>query len=171
MNRIMKQLITQDNSQKYNDVMLVIIGSTRHHEDELLVEKLHHLIDTLHLTNHVTLCVNQPYQVIETFLTHSLIGLHTMWNEHFGISVVEMMVAGLITIAHASGGPKADIIQPGKTGYLASEPSEYAQSIQYALDHYEELFPLRQAARQQACERFSDEVFIQQIQNVYKNIL
>jgi alpha-1,2-mannosyltransferase len=33
-----------------------------------------------------------------------------MWNEHFGISVVEMMAAGLVVIAHNSGGPKMDII-------------------------------------------------------------
>lgn len=37
-------------------------------------------------------------------------GLHTMWNEHFGISVVELMAAGLVVVAHNSGGPKLDII-------------------------------------------------------------
>lgn len=37
-------------------------------------------------------------------------GLHTMLEEHFGISIVEMMAAGLYTIAHNSGGPKDDII-------------------------------------------------------------
>ena len=48
-----------------------------------------------------------------------------MWNEHFGIAVVELMAAGLITIAHDSGGPKMDIIQPGMTGYLANTAEEY----------------------------------------------
>ena len=33
-------------------------------------------------------------------LGSALIGLHTMWNEHFGIGIVEMMAAGLITVAH-----------------------------------------------------------------------
>jgi alpha-1,2-mannosyltransferase len=45
-----------------------------------------------------------------------------MWNEHFGISVVEMMAAGLITIAHRSGGPAMDIVVPHEgveTGFLA----------------------------------------------------
>ena len=31
------------------------------------------------------------------------VGLHTMWNEHFGIGVVEMMAAGLAVVAHDSG--------------------------------------------------------------------
>ena len=35
-----------------------------------------------------------------------------MWNEHFGISVVEYMAAGLVTIAHDSGGPRMDIVVP-----------------------------------------------------------
>jgi alpha-1,2-mannosyltransferase len=30
------------------------------------------------------------------------LGIHTMWNEHFGIGIVEMMAAGLLTIAHRS---------------------------------------------------------------------
>lgn len=33
-----------------------------------------------------------------------------MNSEHFGITVVEMMAAGLLTIAHNSAGPKEDII-------------------------------------------------------------
>jgi glycogen synthase len=33
-----------------------------------------------------------------------------MWNEHFGISIVEMMAAGLIVVAHKSGGPLMDIV-------------------------------------------------------------
>ncbi|EYC21119.1 hypothetical protein Y032_0020g230 [Ancylostoma ceylanicum] len=42
----------------------------------------------------------------------SLISIHTMWNEHFGISVVEGMAAGTIMLAHDSGGPQLDILQP-----------------------------------------------------------
>ncbi|KHJ97822.1 hypothetical protein OESDEN_02201 [Oesophagostomum dentatum] len=35
-----------------------------------------------------------------------------MWNEHFGISVVEGMAAGTIMLAHDSGGPELDILRP-----------------------------------------------------------
>ena len=46
-----------------------------------------------------------------------------MKEEHFGISIVEMMSAGLIVIAHNSAGPKMDIIGTAqeKVGYLASD--------------------------------------------------
>ena len=42
------------------------------------------------------------------------------------------MAAGLITIAHRSGGPLADIVETtegSRTGFLASEPDEYARAI------------------------------------------
>lgn len=45
---------------------------------------------------------------------------------------MECMAAGLITVAHRSGGPLADIIEPSptaQTGYLATEPDEYARAI------------------------------------------
>lgn len=44
----------------------------------------------------------------------SKVAIHTMKEEHFGISIVEMMSAGLITIAHDSAGPKMDIIGAAK---------------------------------------------------------
>ena len=33
-----------------------------------------------------------------------------MRDEHFGISIIEMMASGLVTIAHNSAGPRHDII-------------------------------------------------------------
>lgn len=81
-----------------------------------------------------------------------------MWNEHFGIGIVEMMAAGLITIAHNSGGPKSDIVAPG-TGFLATTANEYAQYIYEALTMDEESQEeLRSRARLQA-SKFSDQVF------------
>lgn len=48
------------------------------------------------------------------------------------IGVVECMAAGLITIAHRSGGPKADIIvesEGSRNGFLAGDDDEYAQAM------------------------------------------
>ena len=57
------------------------------------------------------------------------VGLHTMWNEHFGIGVVEMLAAGVATIAHRSGGPALDIIDDGTTGLLADSDASYAEAM------------------------------------------
>lgn len=48
------------------------------------------------------------------------------------VGVVECMAAGLIMIAHRSGGPLADIIETSegsRTGFLASTPEDYARTI------------------------------------------
>ena len=44
--------------------------------------------------------MNLGYPELLKELGDGLIGIHTMWNEHFGIGIVEMMAAGLLTIAH-----------------------------------------------------------------------
>lgn len=61
------------------------------------------------------------------------------------------MAAGLIMIAHRSGGPLADIIETSegsRTGFLASTPEEYARCILEVLALTEEQKQvIRDAAR------------------------
>jgi alpha-1,2-mannosyltransferase len=108
-----------------------------------------------------------------------------MWNEHFGIGIVEMMAAGLIVIAHNSGGPKSDIVVPlhrdcasssrqttttTKTGYLAATVDEYAQAIYSALtlDATEATLIRRNA--QESARRFTDEVFAQSFEQAIMDL-
>jgi alpha-1,2-mannosyltransferase len=70
------------------------------------------------------------------------VGIHTMKQEHFGISIVEMMAAGLVTIAHASAGPLQDIIggcRTGIVGYLAKDEEQYAAYVVDAMRNYYEV--------------------------------
>lgn len=89
-----------------------------------------------------------------------------MWNEHFGIGIVEMMAAGLLVVAHNSGGPKSDIITPRKTGFLASTAEEYADAIHQALSlDAKEAQTMREKASKSAM-RFSDQVFVDSFKNI-----
>jgi alpha-1,2-mannosyltransferase len=91
-----------------------------------------------------------------------------MWNEHFGIGIVEMMSGGLITIGHNSGGPKLDIIQNNVTGYLASSAIEYAQCIHtifYKMSEKDRI-TMRHHAKQ-SCQRFSDNEFSNQFNKLF----
>ena len=79
---------------------MVIVGSCRGKEDEERKKSMEDLTKHLSLENTVEIKANIPYsELIENYQMAS-IGLHTMWNEHFGISVVELMAAGLVTVAH-----------------------------------------------------------------------
>lgn len=83
-----------------------------------------------------------------------------MWNEHFGIGIVEMMAAGLIVVAHNSGGPKSDIITDvGKSGFLATTDAEYADCINEALTMSTDRADRIRGTARKSSARFSDEVF------------
>ncbi|XP_063831810.1 GDP-Man:Man(3)GlcNAc(2)-PP-Dol alpha-1,2-mannosyltransferase [Ostrinia nubilalis] len=120
------------NEMLWNKIKLVLVGGCRNAEDEERVQNLKDLAKHLALEDNVQFVVNAPYARLLQLYQTSSIALHAMWNEHFGISVVECMAAGLVTIAHRSGGPLADIIETSagsRTGFLAAEPDEYARAI------------------------------------------
>lgn len=153
--------------EKYPDmrgVKLVLVGGCRDKQDLARVQKLRQLVESRQLTDSVSFVLNQPYSVVKEWYGRGSVGLHTMWNEHFGIGVVEMMAAGLLVVAHDSGGPKADIVVPldgEPTGFLASKPEGYADAIYQALTQdVNNTMAMRKRARQSA-RRFSDDVFAQ----------
>lgn len=83
-----------------------------------------------------------------------------MKNEHFGISVVELMAGGVIAIAHDSAGPRMDIIRDGETGFLASDVEDYAEKMKRVVNMTESsLEAMRSKARQDMAKRFSDTSF------------
>ena len=88
--------------------------------------------------------------------------LQQMWNEHFGIGIVEMMAAGLIVVAHNSGGPASDIVHPGETGFLATTADEYATALEQALLTVDNSEMAQKA--QVSARRFSDDVFEREFQ-------
>ena len=111
---------------------LKIVGSCRNQEDRDRLEHLKCMVNEDHLESHVEFLENIPYNDLRELLGKAVAGLHTMVDEHFGIGVVEYMAAGVIPIAHNSGGPKMDIISP-KHGYLRTTLDEYSDAINEVL--------------------------------------
>ncbi len=142
---------------------LVLIGSVRSNTpDELHIYNLrlqaHELsIDTL--TEFIT---DAPYSTILTYLQTASIGTNGMWNEHFGIGVVEYLAAGLIPVVHNSGGPKLDIVIPydGKpTGYHAETAEEFSKGFRSVMQmEPEERCAMRVRGRNVA-KNFTEEAF------------
>ena len=99
-----------------SNARLVLVGGCRNEEDETRVRTLKQLAKDLGIDARVEFQLNVPYDTLKEYLGRSLVGIHTMWNEHFGIGVVEYMAAGMIAIAHDSGGPKSDIVLPDGSG-------------------------------------------------------
>jgi alpha-1,2-mannosyltransferase len=113
-------------------VKLLIVGSCRNNEDLERVKNMQDLSKHLSLETSVEFRINISYQELLECYQSATIGLHAMWNEHFGISVVECMAAGLIMVANRSGGPLMDIVETSdgsQTGFLAVDAIEYARCI------------------------------------------
>ncbi|KAJ8665191.1 hypothetical protein QAD02_006853 [Eretmocerus hayati] len=148
--------------ETWKKMHLVLIGSCRDKGDESYVDRLKQFTEKLDITNNVEFKVNIPYPQLISELQRGTIGLHTMWNEHFGISVVDGLASGLIMIANKSGGPKDDIIDTRsetRNGFLATDVNEYTQMITSVLNMtLEERGKIQHSARK-SVDRFSSKTF------------
>jgi len=143
---------------------LVLVGSCRGPADQKRIDDLKSLVKDLGLEDVVEFAVNASFLEVQRWLKEAVGGLHTMLDEHFGISVVEYMAAGVVPIAHNSGGPKEDIVdlagegrQPN--GFLCESREEYAAAITSLLSMTNAERLTYAAAARRKSEDFSDELF------------
>ena len=122
----------------------------------------------------VEFCINVPFPELKRWLSRAMIGVHTMWNEHFGIGVVEFMAAGVIPVAHNSAGPKEDIVieyNKGLTGFLATTAEEFADGFERVLALSEKERRAIQENGRESTDRFSDEAFAENFKGFMKPFL
>ena len=157
---------------------LVLVGSVRDDSDSKRVYQLRLLVNELHIRDRVEFHLDASWPEILEWLRRASVGVNGMWNEHFGIGVVEYQAAGLVAVVHDSGGPKMDIVvdvdgEPtgrssaswfGATviltrllGFHATTEAEFARGFEKALS-LPNPYAVRQRARQSA-KRFTEEEF------------
>jgi glycosyltransferase involved in cell wall biosynthesis len=118
-------------AEKVKNGRFVIIGSI---ESYSYYKHLVRLIKSLRVEDRVRILPNaSEWQKIE-LLRRAKIYLHPMKYEHFGISVVEAMAAGLIPVVHRSGGPWTDIVEFGKYGFGFRDEDEAISIIENTLE-------------------------------------
>ena len=89
--KIIKRL--KDNIKKSDQLpKLLIIGSCRSKKDHDMVIELKEKAFNLGIDDCVDFFVNGSLREVNEILLSASIGIHTMIDEHFGISIVEMMV-------------------------------------------------------------------------------
>ncbi|KAK3293500.1 glycosyltransferase family 4 protein [Chaetomium fimeti] len=142
------------------DAKLVLVGSVRDDQDSKRVYQLRLLVNELQIRDRVEFHLDASWPEILDWLRRSSVGVNGMWNEHFGIGVVEYQAAGLVAVVHDSGGPKVDIvvdIEGEPTGFHATTTAEFADGFEKALS-LSDPYAVRQRARQSA-KRFTEEEF------------
>ncbi|OLN92047.1 GDP-Man:Man(3)GlcNAc(2)-PP-Dol alpha-1,2-mannosyltransferase [Colletotrichum chlorophyti] len=150
------------NSEAAKDAKLVLIGSVRDDHDSKRVYTLRLLVNELGIKDRVEFHLDASWPEILDWLRRASVGVNGMWNEHFGIGVVEYQAAGLISVVHNSGGPKLDIvieIDGEPTGFHATNVQEFAEGYEKALS-IKDTLPVRLRARQSA-KRFTEGEFDQ----------
>nr|CAG8530048.1 4876_t:CDS:10 [Entrophospora candida] len=142
----------QDFREGSGKVKLVLIGSSRNLADESRIEALKE-------KENVKFEVNADFNTLVDWLSKAKVGLHTMWNEHFGI-----------------GGPKMDIVIPynDKTtgGFLANNEENFAKELYkvFSLSEFE-YNNIQINARECAVKKFSEQIFENSILTILKPIL
>ncbi|KAL4741743.1 hypothetical protein BDV11DRAFT_52819 [Aspergillus similis] len=155
---------------------LILIGTVRPSSpDETHIYNLRLLAHELRIRNNTTFLCDASWPTILSHLGTASIGVNAMWNEHFGICVVEYQAAGLIAVVHDSGGPREDIVidlpksDSGSdslenrgtraTGFRATTEEEFADAFERALSlSNDEKVGMRLRARKSAL-RFTEEEF------------
>ncbi len=137
---------------------LVVAGAVRHADDQRILDALKRQAAGM---DGVEFLVSAPRHEIMALLQTASIGLHTMRLEHFGIAVVEFMAAGLVVVAHASGGPLLDIVgETGERGFVATDAHDYATKLASVIEmDASSRRKIGERGRAYVAERFSDSAF------------
>jgi alpha-1,2-mannosyltransferase len=91
----------------WHTVKVFMVGGCRNASDHSRLADLQALAAALGLTDTVSFLPDAPFGEMRKVLAKSIGGLHSMEDEHFGISIVEYMAAGCVPIAHDSGSQPA----------------------------------------------------------------
>jgi len=122
------------------DAVFWIIGGARNADDERLIEGLRKLaFEELGIPkSKIEFIVNASRSEVDRRLRKAKCAIHTMVDEHFGISLLEYLEAKTPTVCHRSGGPELDIFLPNEEfGYLAASEDEFVEKVNLVLQNFD----------------------------------
>lgn len=89
---------------------VVFLGSCKTKDDSHVLDDLREQVKQMELADFIEFIVDCSFDEVKSALSRCKFGLNAMWNEHFGIGVVEYASSGVVPIVHASAGPLLDIL-------------------------------------------------------------
>ena len=106
---------------------------------------------------------------VPTFLPKQTVFVHpAMWEEGFGIAVVEAMAAGLVAVAYNKGA-LSEIIDNNVNGFIVDEetPQALSEKLAYIIENYNtaEIADLRKAAVEKA-QKFDLSIFTNELDDL-----
>jgi glycosyltransferase involved in cell wall biosynthesis len=113
---------------------------------------LQNMIETYGLTQTVTLTPNASNEELIDAMSSSMMYFHTMIGEHFGVSIVEAMAAGLVPIVPSYGGC-SEIVPSGYQYRTLEEAAQHIAKNAKIVDD-EKRMQMHDTARQFSPENF-----------------
>lgn len=150
-----------------NDIMLEIVGDGNYREE------IEALVKSYNLKDVVVLYGEQPE--VEKYLLGSDIFVHpAIWNEAFGITLIEAMSYGLVCIAFNKGAIP-EIIDNEVNGFLVDEcnAEALARSLNKTIDTFKTDRKLMEEIRKNAVNRsrdFSFDKYVQRLHDLYVSL-
>ena len=111
-------------------------------------------------------------QVLELMKGAAVLLAPSLWNEPFGMVVIEAMATGLPVIASRMGA-LPEIIEAGISGLL-HEPGDAAgmsEALQWIADHPVQVASMREGARNRYLDRYSEEKNYSELLGIYQEVL
>jgi alpha-1,2-mannosyltransferase len=127
------------------DAEFWVMGGARNDADIELLEGLKQYAKSLRIPDDkISYIANAEWSQVSSKLRQGMCAIHTMVDEHFGISLLEFLEAKLPVVAHRSGGPENDILLPDeKYGFLASTEDEFVEKITHVLNGFKDIKKMR----------------------------
>ncbi|KDD73126.1 hypothetical protein H632_c2507p0, partial [Helicosporidium sp. ATCC 50920] len=169
------------------EARLVLVGGCRDAGDRARAEALEQRAEELGVADRVEVIRDASHDRLLGLLRGAVAGLHAMREEHFGITCVDYMAAGVLPIVHDSGGPALDVVVPARgdrqraqvpgagvgsspealalalrepVGFRCSSREDYARAMADALAMSQaDRLRMAAAGRRRALDLFSTETF------------
>jgi glycosyltransferase involved in cell wall biosynthesis len=154
-------LIPQIAKLTNKNINFLIIGIA---QSQTELSRIRELSRKNNVTDRVRVLTDVPGDRLREILRTSKVFLHTTFAEHFGVSIVEAMASGCITITHNSGGAKEFV--PSKFRYDTIE--EAAELIDKAMIDWNSSVASEFALR---AKQFSEETFSEKITSIVKSLV
>jgi glycosyltransferase involved in cell wall biosynthesis len=139
-----------------------IVGSLYYYNIEYYTHLIQ-LVKDLHLDNYVTFKINASLDKLLSIMRESKVYFHPTIGEHFGMSVVEAMAAGLIPIVPAIGGP-AEFV-PRKYQYKTLEQAAEIISSAFHLPNMERV------KISNSVNKFSNSQYVKGFQHIFNELV